>query len=71
MWGIYTKLKLDIGGGNIITSIITKESVEEHDIKIGDEVSAIIKSTEVIIGKWHIKLKESNFSHNYHPISYP
>jgi molybdopterin-binding protein len=45
------KVKLDIGGGNTITSIITKESLLELDIKVGEEASAIIKSTDVIIGK--------------------
>jgi len=31
--------------------LISKESVDELSLKIGDEITAIIKSTEVIIGK--------------------
>jgi len=48
---VMAKVTLDIGNGNIISSVITTDSVKELDIKKGDEVVAIIKSTEVIIGK--------------------
>ncbi len=49
--GIVTaKVKLDIGGGNTIVSVITVDSVEELNIKVGDEAYAIFKSTEVMIG---------------------
>jgi molybdopterin-binding protein len=34
-----------------VTAVITKEAVEDLDLKVGDEVVAIVKSTEVIIGK--------------------
>jgi molybdopterin-binding protein len=34
-----------------ITSVITKEAVEDLDIKVGDEVTAIVKSTEIMIAK--------------------
>ncbi len=36
-------------GDNLIESVITKQSVEEMGIKVGDSVTAIIKSTEVMI----------------------
>ena len=36
-------------GVNLIESVITRQSVEEMEIKVGDHVSAIIKSTEVMI----------------------
>lgn len=36
-------------GENLIESVITKQSVEEMGIKVGDSVTAIIKSTEVMI----------------------
>lgn len=50
--GIVTaKVTLDIGGGNMISSVITIDSIEELNLKVGDEVFAIIKSTEVMIGK--------------------
>jgi len=43
-------IRVDIGG-NIITSSITNEAVDDLALKIGDEVTAIIKSSDVIIGK--------------------
>jgi len=49
--GIVTaKVKLDIGGGNTIVSVITVDSVSELNLKVGDEAYAIFKSTEVMIG---------------------
>lgn len=34
-----------------VTSFITRESVEDMNIKKGDKVTAIVKSTEVMISK--------------------
>ncbi len=36
-------------GENLIESVITRQSVEEMGIKEGDTVTALIKSTEVMI----------------------
>ena len=36
-------------GENLIESVITRQSVEEMGIKVGDAVTALIKSTEVMI----------------------
>lgn len=49
---ITAKVKLDLGNGNCITSIVSLDWLEEMGIKIGDEASAIVKSTEVMLGKW-------------------
>ena len=50
--GIITgKVKVEITMPITITSVITKEAIEELDIKVGDEVSAIVKSTEIMIAK--------------------
>ncbi|MBP9021607.1 MAG: TOBE domain-containing protein [Spirochaetes bacterium] len=48
---VMAKVKIEIGGGNSLTSLISKESVDELSLNLGDEITAIIKSTEVIIGK--------------------
>jgi molybdopterin-binding protein len=41
-----------IGVGNLeFVSAITRRSAESLDLKVGDAVIAIIKSTEVLIGK--------------------
>ena len=36
-------------GENLVESVITRQSVEELGIKIGSEVTAVIKSTEVML----------------------
>jgi molybdate transport system regulatory protein len=36
-------------GANLIESVITKQSVEELNIKVGSKVTAVIKSTEVML----------------------
>lgn len=38
-------------GDNVIESAITKEAVEEMGLKAGDRVTAVIKSTSVMIMK--------------------
>jgi molybdopterin-binding protein len=38
-------------GGNVIESAITRRSAEELKLKKGDVVTAIVKSTEVMIQK--------------------
>lgn len=38
-------------GKNLIESVITKRSAEEMKLKVGDTVSAVIKSTEVMLQK--------------------
>jgi molybdopterin-binding protein len=38
-------------GKNVIESVITKRSAEEMKLKVGDTVSAVIKSTEVMLEK--------------------
>jgi molybdopterin-binding protein len=36
-------------GENLIESVITRQSVEDLKIKVGSEVTAVIKSTEVML----------------------
>ena len=38
-------------GNNVVESVITRKSAEEMKLKKGDKVTAIIKSTEVILEK--------------------
>jgi molybdopterin-binding protein len=38
-------------GDNLIESVITKRSAEEMKLTVGDSVSAVIKSTEVMLEK--------------------
>jgi molybdopterin-binding protein len=48
---ITAKVKIEIKMPVTVTSVITKESVEDLDLKVGDEVTAIVKSTEIMIAK--------------------
>jgi len=38
-------------GDNLIESVITRRSAEEMNLKVGDTVAAVIKSTEVMLQK--------------------
>jgi len=38
-------------GRNLIESVITKRSADEMKLKVGNTVSAVIKSTEVMLEK--------------------
>ena len=44
-------IKIEITEPGVITAVITRESAEELELTIGDEVKAIIKSTEVMVAK--------------------
>lgn len=38
-------------GDNLIESVITRRSADEMKLKVGDTVTAVIKSTEVMLEK--------------------
>jgi molybdopterin-binding protein len=46
-----SNVKIDLGHGIVITSSITMEAAKELKLKKGDEAYAIIKASEVIVGK--------------------
>ncbi|MCA8906683.1 MAG: TOBE domain-containing protein [Rhodospirillaceae bacterium] len=48
---ISARIQIDIGGGNTLSSSITCASADELGLTVGDSVVAIIKSSDVIIGK--------------------
>ncbi len=47
---VMTIVKVDLGGGQSVTASVTKESVAELGLTIGAPVTAVIKSTEVMLG---------------------
>ena len=47
---VVAKVKVDVGG-QFITSLVSIDAVDDLALKVGDSVEAIIKSSEVIIGK--------------------
>jgi len=48
---VMANIKIEVSEPNTITAVITKESAERLGLTEGDDVTAIIKSTEVIVGK--------------------
>ena len=44
-------VKVELAPGLTVFSAITNEAVEELALKVGDSVSAVIKSSDVMIGK--------------------
>ncbi len=44
-------VRIDIGGGVIVTSSITNEAVADLALAKGDEAWAVIKASDVMIGK--------------------
>jgi molybdopterin-binding protein len=47
---VAAQVRVDIGGGNVITSTITVEAAEDLELARGKDVTVIIKSSEVILG---------------------
>lgn len=43
-------VKIDIGGGNVISSTISLASVDELGLAVGKPAYALIKATSVMIG---------------------
>jgi molybdopterin-binding protein len=42
-------VRVDIGGGIIVTSSITNEAVDELGIKAGGKVTVVVKASDVMI----------------------
>jgi molybdopterin-binding protein len=48
---VMAEVVVDIGGGHEIVSVITRSSAERLALREGDRVTAVIKSTEVLVMK--------------------
>lgn len=48
---VNSEVTIDIGNADSVTSIITSDSVKFLDLKIGDKISAVIKASDLMIGK--------------------
>jgi molybdate transport system regulatory protein len=48
---VIAKVKLEVKVPAVITALISREAVEDLNIKVGDNVEAVIKATEVMIAK--------------------
>ena len=43
-------VKIDIGGGNVVTSTISMNAIKELKLEVGKDAYAIIKATSVMVG---------------------
>jgi molybdopterin-binding protein len=48
---ITAKVTVEVKVPVTVTAVITKDSADDLALKVGDEVTAIIKSTEIMIAK--------------------
>jgi len=42
-------VKIDIGGGNIVSSVITMDSVSNLGLKVGSDAYAVVKASSVMV----------------------
>ena len=49
--GLTAKIKVEITVPTLVTALISREAAEDLNIKVGDEVEAVINATEVMIAK--------------------
>lgn len=50
MGQVAAEVKVDVGG-TIVTATITVDAAKDLGLAVGDEVSAIVKASDVLIGK--------------------
>jgi len=43
-------VKIDIGGGNVMSATISMASIKELGLAVGKEACAIIKATSIMVG---------------------
>jgi molybdopterin-binding protein len=43
-------VRIDLGGGAVVTASITNEAVDELKLKKGEKAYAVIKATDVMVG---------------------
>jgi len=48
---VTTHVRIDIGGGTIVTSSITNEAAEELKLAQGDDAYAVVKASDVMVAK--------------------
>ena len=46
-------VKIDIGGGNVMSATISMNAIRELGLEVGKEAYAIVKATSVMVGVDH------------------
>lgn len=46
-------VKVEIGGGNVVSATISMSSIKELNLAVGKEAYVVIKSTSVMVGVEH------------------
>ena len=46
-------VKIDIGGGNVMSATISMNAIQELGLEVGKEAYAIVKATSVMVGVDH------------------
>jgi molybdopterin-binding protein len=49
--GVMAGITVELANGEELVSVITRTSAEHVSLQVGDQVTVIIKSTEVMLGK--------------------
>lgn len=52
---VTSQVKMRLVSTNVLTSVITNEAVDDLALKEGDEVEAIVKSTDVLVAKGRLR----------------
>jgi molybdopterin-binding protein len=47
---VTTTVKVRLGGGDVVTSSITREAADELGIDVGSDVVVIVKASDVMLG---------------------
>ena len=48
---ITAHVQIEVLGGPVVTASITNEAVTDLDLKVGDKAYAVIKASDVMVGK--------------------
>ena len=46
---VAAQVRVDIGGGNVITAMVTADAVDDLGLEVGGDVTAVVKATEVML----------------------
>jgi len=46
---VNSQVKVDIGGGNVVTSMITTDAATDLGVAVGKQIHVVIKASEIIL----------------------